>query len=212
VPVPEYLPGTAFFAASAGLFRPSGSTELPKFPVGGWMFVGHNLDAEESFRARLLRGEAHGDAGRPMLTWRNLYKLLAKAGIARVDCFFTNAYVGLRAGNKPTGPFPGAKAPVYRRWCEEFLLEQIGVMQPTTIATLGVDAARFLGCLITDLSDWDAPRLPPPRPRRVWVAERDIWAVPLLHPSGYHATLGWRRFQEVTGIEAEAALLRATAT
>jgi hypothetical protein len=50
VAVPSYLPGTAFFAASAGLYRPAASTRLPDFPYGGCMFIGHNLDSETSFR------------------------------------------------------------------------------------------------------------------------------------------------------------------
>jgi len=46
-----------------------------------------------------------------MLTWRNLYRLLAAAGVPESSCFFTNAYVGLKAGDDPTGHFPGADDP-----------------------------------------------------------------------------------------------------
>src|SRR5438093_1217035 len=89
VPLPSYLPGTAFFSASAGLCRPTASTRLPRFPCGGWMFVGHNLDAEEAFLERLRNGHSHGDPERPMVTWRNLYRLLDAAGVPRDSCFFT---------------------------------------------------------------------------------------------------------------------------
>lgn len=209
VPVPAYLPGTAFFAASAGLFRPTGSSELPPFPFGGWMFVGHNLDAEEPFLRRLQLGQAHGDAERPMQTWRNLYRLLAVARIDPRECFFTNAYVGLKAGANPTGKFAGARAPTFRRWCEQFLLDQITLMQPRAIATLGIDAARFAATLFDEVRDWDTPRLSIAGPRRVNVNGLGIGIVALAHPSGYHASLRGRRFDGRRGIEAEAALLDA---
>ena len=169
VALPERLPGTAFFAASAGLCRPTGSTALPPFPFGGWMFVGHNLDAEGPFLKRLASGQSHGDPERPMQTWRNLYRLLETARIDRGECFFTNAYVGLKAGDVPTGSFPGANDAQFRRWCEDFLIDQIRVMQPRTIATLGVDAARFAGSIIGGLDDWDTGRLPDTVPRRIRV-------------------------------------------
>ena len=165
VPVPAYLPGTAFFAASAGLYRRAGSHLLPPFPFGGWMFVGHNLDAEGPFRRRLESGHSHGDPARPMRTWQNLYKLLAKAGVDPRECFFTNAYVGLKEGDDPTGRFPGSGDAAFRQWCAEFLMDQLAVMRPRVVATLGVDAARFLASVIPDLRDRDRPRLPQPRPR-----------------------------------------------
>lgn len=209
VRVPEYLPGTAFFAASAGLYRPAGSRELPRFPFGGYMLVGHNLDAEGPFLARLSSGQSHGDPERPMRTWQNLYRLLSRATIDPRECFFTNAYVGLKAGSTPTGRFLGAKDPGFRRWCERFLLKQVEVMRPMKIATLGVDAARFMGGLVGALCDWDAPRLPPPEPRRIRIGEHQTTAVALAHPSGYHASLHKRRYEGLVGIDAEAALLRA---
>src|SRR5919199_2451980 len=111
LPVPEYLRGTAFFAAAAGLLVTDPDAPLPPFPFGGVMFVGHNLDSESAFRRRLESGLAHGGPDRPMLTWRNLYRLLSVAGLAAGDCFFTNAYVGLKAGDNPTGRFPAPTIP-----------------------------------------------------------------------------------------------------
>ncbi|MDQ6947299.1 MAG: hypothetical protein M3256_13765, partial [Actinomycetota bacterium] len=49
VPVPEYLHGTAFFSAAAGLIVTNPDAPLPPFPFGGVMFVGHNLDSETAF-------------------------------------------------------------------------------------------------------------------------------------------------------------------
>ena len=107
IPVPAYLAGTAFFSAAAGLFVDDAEGSLPPFPFGGVIFVGHNLDSESAFLQRLASGEAHGGPERPMRTWRNLYRLLEAAGLDAHDCFFTNALVGLKAGDDPTGPVPG---------------------------------------------------------------------------------------------------------
>ena len=212
VPVPSYLAGTAFFSASAGLYRPAGSRALPPFPFGGYMVVGHNLDAEGPFLARLSSGQSHGDAERPMRTWQNLYRLLERAAIQPTSCFFTNAYVGLKAGEAATGSFAGATDTEFRRWCAEFLTRHIEVMQPITIATLGISAARFMGALFDELADWDKPRLPSPEPRRVHIAGHEITAVGLAHPSGHHASLHQRRYDGLVGIDAEAALFRAVAS
>lgn len=209
VPVPSYLPGTAFFAASAGLYRPAGTHVLPPFPFGGWMLVGHNLDAEGPFLARLKSGDSHGDPARPMRTWQNLYKLLAAAGIDPSECFFTNAYVGLKEGNDPTGRFPGSGNAAFRQWCAEFLLDQAAVMRPRVMATLGVDAARFVASLFPGFRDWDRPRLPPAQPRTAEIRDHRFGVVALVHPSAHHVTLHLRTYDEKRGLEAEAALLLA---
>ena len=205
--MPSYLPGTAFFAASAGLYRRAGSHRLPPFPFGGWMFVGHNLDAEGPFRLRLESGHSHGDPARPMRTWQNLYKLLATAGVDPRECFFTNAYVGLKEGDDPTGRFPGSGDAAFRQWCAEFLMEQVAVMRSRVVATLGVDAARFLSSLFPGLQDWDRPRLPPSQPRIAVVQNHQFGVVALVHPSAHHVSLHRRSYDEATGLEAEAALL-----
>ena len=63
-----------------------------------------------------------------MRTWQNLYKLLATAGVDPRECFFTNAYVGLKEGDDPTGRFPGSGDAAFRRWCAGFLPDQVAVM------------------------------------------------------------------------------------
>jgi uracil-DNA glycosylase len=131
--------------------------------------------------------------------------------LERSECFFTNAYVGLKEGEQPTGRFPGANDARFRRWCQAFLVEQIEVMKPRVVATLGIDAARFAATLDGDLSDWDA-RLPMPGPRRLRLSGHETNVVALAHPSGYHASLVKRRFDGETGLAAEAALLRAVAS
>ena len=115
-PVPELLPGTAAFAASAGLYREHGSRDLPPFPHGGLMVVGHNLDSRANYQERRLSGSSHGDLvpGPPMKTWLGLYRLLDQAGIPRQQFFFTNLFVGLKDGTA-TGRFSSHRNADFRR-------------------------------------------------------------------------------------------------
>ncbi len=209
IPVPDFLRGTAFFSAAAGLVVTDPGAPLPPFPFGGVMFVGHNLDSETAFLRRLASGQSHGDPERPMLTWRNLYGLLERAGVLPSECFFTNVYVGLKAGDDPTGRFPGAADAEFGAWCRSFLEEQIEIMKPRVVATLGSDSRRFLATMAPELTGWGPSRNPPPGVVRTQLGGQATAAVALLHPSGYHGSLGRRRYGEFTGLEAEAALLRA---
>ncbi len=202
------LEGLAFFSAAAGLLVTDSAGPLPPFAFGGVMFVGHNLDSEIAFRRRLMSGRAHGGPDRPMLTWRNLYRLLDGAGLAAGDCFFTNAYVGLKAGDDPTGRFPGADDHGFRLWCRGFLEEQVAVMKPRALATLGTGSRRFLSTMAPELAAWASPRNPAPGVVRAHLGDHDFAAVAILHPSGYHGSFGRRRYRDCTGLEAEAALLR----
>lgn len=208
VPVPGFLRGTAFFSAAAGLVVDNPNGPLPPFPFGGVMFVAHNLDAEGPFRRRLASGRAHGGPERVMLTWRNLYRLLDATGLDPSECFFTNAYVGLKAGDDPTGPFPGANDPEFRGWCQGFLGEQIEVIQPKAIATFGSDARRFMAAMAPELAGLASAKNPPPTVVEAMIGGHRAPVVPLLHPSGYHGSLGRRSYRGKAGLDAEAALLR----
>ena len=194
VPVREQIRGTAFFAGGAGLYLEDPDGPLPPFPFGGVMFVGHNLDAEEPFLERVRSGRAHGDRRWPMRTWLNLYKLLDGADLDPLECFFTNIYVGLRAGSHPVGAFPGANDPVFKSWCRAFLYRQIGRMQPRAIIPLGAEARRFFG--------W-----PDLEPGSVDIEGLPTRYVCLAHPSMHPANVTRRG-----GVEAEIIRLKDVAT
>ncbi|HEX6393129.1 MAG TPA: hypothetical protein VFZ97_06780 [Acidimicrobiales bacterium] len=167
-PVPEQLPGTAAFAASAGVFRPPKSTKLPPFPYEGLMVIGHNIDSIDNYEIRRQSGLSHGDrvpGYRTMSTWVGLYRLLDLAGVPLNRFFFSNVYVGLKKG-RPTGRFTSHSAPIYREFCRDFLGQQVTEMQPSVVLVLGEPAWSEL-CSVMDTPPWPAGRLPRPAVARV---------------------------------------------
>ncbi len=78
------------------------------------MVPGHDFYSEAGFR-RFAAKSTKGP------TWHNLLALLARVGIEPERCFFTNAYMGLRAGSRNTGRFPGARDPGFVERCRAFL-------------------------------------------------------------------------------------------
>jgi len=182
-PVPEFLPGTAAFAASAGLYREHGVHDLPSFPYGRLMVVGHNLDSRAGYEKRRCSGVSHGDLvpGPPMSTWLGLYRLLNQADVACEDFFFTNVFVGLKEG-RPTGRFSTNAAPQFRRWCAEFLQHQVATMRPRVVLVLGVQACGDAAGMTTP-TPWPPSRLPPPRAVAGRFAGHDTILVPAHHTS-----------------------------
>jgi hypothetical protein len=177
------------------------------------MVVGHDFHSEagylESFRAG---GE------RPTLpTWRNLLEVLEAAGIAPEKCFFTNLYMGLRAGTATTGVFPGAGDPAFVAHCQGFLIEQLRVQRPALVLSLGVHVPPVLGALSPELAPWTTGRglrhLDTVGPVRSGVAFRGLdgyrtTVAALIHPSLRHASLRHRRYRGMSGPHAELAMLR----
>lgn len=183
-PVPELLPGTAAFAASAGLHRPSGSRQLPPFPFGGLLIIGHNLDSRSGYEERRQSGTSHGDviAGtQTMSTWRGLYSLLDVAGVPLQQMFFTNVFVGLKEGAS-TGPFTNAWTPEFRSWCRDFLRHQVLTMRPRVTLVLGKPACKELGG-VSDPGEWLSGALPQPGPVAVRLHGHRTTLVPAHHTS-----------------------------
>ncbi len=215
VPVPEQIPGTAFFPGGSGLWQATGSDVLPPFPFGKVMVLGHDFHSEIGYHQSLAkRGE---NLKGP--TWRNLLRLLSEAGIEAGQCFFTNAYMGLRAGSNTTGKFPGAYDHGFVERCQSFLAEQIAVQQPRLILTLGNYVPSILATLSSDIDAWRNSRtltqldaLGVPLVADVRFREDYSWnttVVALTHPSLRPANVGRRRYKELRGHEAEVAMVRA---
>lgn len=213
VAIPERIRGTAFFPGGAGLWRPDPDTPLPEMPIGGVMILGQDFHSKRGYEASLAAG--HERLSSP--TWRQLLPLLDRAGIRPERCFFTNAYMGLREGDKSTGPFPGARDTKFAQRCREFLGVQISVQKPRLILTLGSRAPAVLAELSPELSAWrgasnlaaiDASECPV-----VFGARFDniphvtSVVVAFTHPSQRRLNVGRRRYRGRESDDAEALML-----
>ena len=213
IPVPRPIPGIAFFPGGYGLWREDTSAPLPPWPKGGVMILGHDFHSESGYRASLARGrEAKGQP-----TWRTLCSVLDLARVDLRECFFTNAYMGLRKGNGTTGKFPGATDPVFVDACRRFLLVQIAAQAPRTILTLGGWVSAMIAPLSPSLESWrDAKSFA--EIDAAGALKRDVRfaglsvspsVAALTHPSQRRLNVGRRVYAGRTGEDAELALLAA---
>lgn len=151
-------------------------------------------------------------------TWRNLIKVFDEVPIVPRTCFFTNVYVGLRAGKDTTGPSPGSSDPAFVKHCEAFLLRQLELMRPSVIITLGINVPPFLGRLTTGLADWGTGMglknlddgVGPVRKEVEFAGDPPFKStvVALSHPSLRHANLRHRHYRKQTEHAAEIMMLR----
>ena len=213
LPVPERIRGTAFFPGGSGLWGARPDTPLPAMPTGGVMILGQDFHSESGYRRSL----AAGSESLSSPTWRNLLPVLTGAGIAPEQCFFTNAYMGLRAGNRATGRFPGARDPDFVERCRRFLGVQIQAQRPRLVVTLGMHAPAMLAPLSAQLTAWrGAANLA--AIDSAWASvvigarfdsasDRDAVVVALTHPSQRRLNVGRRLYRGVNGDAAEALML-----
>lgn len=211
--VPDAIPGTSFFPGGYGLWGAEAGRPLPEFPFRGVMILGHDFHSEAGYKASVERGRE--SINQP--TWRNLVDVLARVAIPLDRCFFTNFYMGLRAGSQSTGRFPGADNESFVSHCNSFLIDQLRTQRPQLIITLGIHVPLAIASLSPDLSDWGAHRginhldsVGPVRKgvRFLGLPDFDATMVALIHPSQRHASLRHRHYAQAVGDEAEVAMLR----
>jgi hypothetical protein len=114
------------------------------------MVLGHDFHSESGY----AESRAQGGERLTLPTWQNLLKLLREVGIAEERCFFTNLYMGLRAGKATTGIFPGSKDEAFVAHCRSFLLEQLRAQRPTLVLTLGIHVPPVIASLSPQLAAW----------------------------------------------------------
>ena len=213
VAVPVPISGLAFFPGGFGLWGATAGRPLPPLPLGGVMVLGHDFHSEAGYQA----SRRAGGERLTLPTWSNLLKVLAATGIPAERCFFTNLYMGLRAGTETTGPFPGVTDQLFVAHCRTFLIEQLRVQRPALVLSLGVHVPPVLGALSPELRSWAEGKglrhLDAVGPVRVEVTFPGLegyrtTVVALIHPSLRHASLRHRRYGSVVGADAELAMLR----
>lgn len=211
--IPRRIQGTAFFPGGSGLWNTQADQPLPPFPLGGVMIVGHNFDSEAGY----LWSLQHAGENLQGPTWANLLDLLCRAELAPERCFFTNAYVGLKLGSSATGAFPGARDADFVRRCKALLSEEIRIMRPRVIATLGVYVPAFLASLAPGLqARWSGVRtLIAIDKQQVALAPavlfpncpEPITVVALTHPAYRRLNVQSRMYGDLCGDAAEVRLL-----
>jgi hypothetical protein len=202
-PVPEPIEGTAFFPGGLGLWMEEPDHDSD-FPVGGCMVVGQDFNTVATYeRALQSQSELRGSQ-----TWHVLSRLLVRFDIRPERCFYTNAYMGLRAGGPETGRFPGARDSDFVNRCAIFFSRQLAVARPRLLLMLGMEPLRMLGPSLFGI------KVPPtlkacdnfyPR-QNLDYGETAI--VVLTHPSLYYANVSRRRYLRLVGADAEAAMVR----
>lgn len=220
-PVPACITGVAFFPGGAGLWGTEMGRPLPPMPVGKVMVIGHNFDSKDNYNKSRQRGRENVKVG----AWGSLVRLLRECDIAPEDCFFTNAYMGLKANvdqstgrNRSTGRFPGAVNHSFVYRCHAFLLKQIQTQQPRLAFTLGNEALPVLAPLARELmAAWSgAPNLQDVDSRGRSLV-RDVQfpgvahpttVVALTHPANRGPNVKRRRYGDLTGNAAEVAMIR----
>jgi hypothetical protein len=217
VRVPSRVKGTAFFAASSGLWGQEPGGPPPAFPYGGVMVVGNNLDNEERYAERLAEGRQYGSAETGTPTWRELLGLSKRVGVAPDQCFFTNIWVGLKAGGgSNTGAMAVEPGSPFDRWCQRFLCEPgqrgapAGDRSPGS-ARAGVPLSRDRRSVCVDDVDElpDLDRRDAAVHAGVRLCGHTTSVVALLHPSYRRRWVAGRRYGGLTGDAAEVAMLLA---
>ncbi|HZC05290.1 MAG TPA: uracil-DNA glycosylase family protein [Ktedonobacterales bacterium] len=219
-PVPACITGLAFFPGGAGLWGAAIGRPLPPMPVGKVMIIGHNFDSKDNYQKSLAKGTENVNGP----TWRTLLALLSACDIAPEDCFFTNAYMGLKADtdkatgkNTSTGTFPGAGNHAFSYHCHAFLLKQIRAQQPRVVLTLGEKVLPMLAPLAPELtaawrgashlSDVDKSAGALVYPVHFPGVPHPSAVVALTHLANRGPNVKRRRYRELEGPDAERALI-----
>lgn len=80
-------------------------------------------------------------------TWKNLLELLKECGIEKGQCFFTNAFMGLRKEGKNIGKSPAWSDPKFVRDCQDFFLKQLSTADFKLVLVMGKEVAHFIAAI-----------------------------------------------------------------
>ncbi len=221
ISVPACMTGVAFFPGGAGLWGAELGRPMPPMPIDKVMVVGHNFDSEVHYKQSLAHGCEPVNVG----AWGGLRRMLRAWGILLEDCFFTNAYMGLKVNvnpstgkNESSGRFPGADNPSFVYRCRVFLLKQIQMQEPRLMLTLGKEVlpavtpiaheltAAWSGA--TDLQELDRRNAALIRSAQFPGVRHLTTVAALTHPANRHLNVGRRRYHGLKGEEAEDELVR----
>jgi uracil-DNA glycosylase len=136
-------------------------------------------------------------------------------GICLCDVFATNTYPGLIKGDENIGKFPGGRDKKFQAACQQFLAEQIRVVRPALIVTLGKYVPPVLARLSPDLRCWRNAKSFKELNDESAVIRRAVFrdaghtatVVSLLHPSMRGSNFKLRSYRGYVGDKAEQTML-----
>lgn len=138
-PIKPRIHGRSFFPGGCGVFDGAASAS-PRHPI---MLVGQDFGTREYWNTVSSSGESSQG------TWAGLIRMLATPDIDPRHCFFTNILLGVRVNGPIDGPSPGLTDHRYVAVCTDYLIEQICLVRPAVVVTLGkipsILLARRLG-------------------------------------------------------------------
>ena len=137
------------------------------------MFIGEAPGAEEDRRGLPFVGRAGG----------LLDELLAGIGLGREDVFIANTLKCRPPGNRDPEP-------VELDSCRPYLLQQVELIQPTVIATLGNFATKLITADQTGITRVRG------KPQTHTLGERTVRVFPILHPAAILRNPGMRPTME----------------
>ena len=203
------IPNRAFFPGGKGTFG-NGNIISDK----DIMILGQDFDCEDNFEVSKKNGK---EDIKKNPTWRNLLAILSEVNISPDNCFFTNAIMGVRRGDKGTGKSPAFRNPEFIHACQDFFLEQIELQKPKAIFVLGKFTAIFLADLSERLNCWKKIQNFETLDKNKYqvitnvVFGNDVKTnlVLLTHPSYRHANVWRRKYDGKSGPEAEINMIQA---
>lgn len=212
------LTGIAFFPGGTGLCGANCLSPSSVFPVGKVMIVGHDFDAETAYHntLKLMQNGPCNPCERNPPTWGRLIPFLRGVGILPEACFFTNFFMGLRAGDEATGPFPGAGDQGFLDRCRKFMKVQLRTQEPRLVLTLGIQVPSRLAALSPQLAHWQGIKTfggldadgPVVHDVQFQGLRATCSVVALTHPSFRPSNIGRRSYGRYQGDKAETTMVR----
>jgi len=141
-----------FFPAGRGTFLENDENISSK----EIMILGQDFDCKDNYD-KTDKNKTEGS--KKNATWRNLLSFLEDLKEVRIvpeNCFFTNAIMGVRKGDKGTGKSPAFNDENFISECREFFLYQLQIQKPKAIFVLGKYVAEFLAPLSKSMSCWQS--------------------------------------------------------
>lgn len=201
--------GLGFFPIGDGTWKQDGSVSEKTV-----MVLGQDFDCESNY---LKAAEFQAEDPTKNATWRNLLAFLEQVQIAPVHCFFTNAIMGIREGYEGTGKSPAFKDKAFIEECRKFFLLQFNTQKPELVLVLGKYVAEFLAPIDPAFSRWKSiPNFDFIDSNGLSVITVELSPglqtcfVLLVHPSFRDSNVGRRKFGDLTGNDAEVAMVNSS--